>query len=214
MIFNKLSEAIWIALAGFAKEPTCGFLEQVVEGLGLGEEDFGYGVGVVELTFSDELHGGDDADALFPEGFPVAGKVVEEAAVFVEEPFAEEGIAAEVDEVPIVDVLGVGEVEVDVGFLCGGVFLGVAKEFDEDEECGEANFVIGAGNAFLEFVHRTLIPKGFDYLSGGGHFDAEKEVAFAILSGAAFEKSHEPFRLGGVGLSHHLVEEDVHVWDN
>ena len=103
-----------VAFSGFAEEPADGFVDEVV---GVVQEDVGDGEGVGELAGADEGHGADDADALFPEGAAVAGEVVEEGAVFVEEPLPEQGIAAEVDEVPVVDAVDVGEVEIDAGSL-------------------------------------------------------------------------------------------------
>ena len=102
-----------VALAGFAEEPADGFVNEVV---GVVKEDIGDGESIGQLSVADEGHGADDAYALLPQGFAVAGEVVEQAAVFIQQPFAQQGIAREVYQVPVIDILGVGEVEIDAVF--------------------------------------------------------------------------------------------------
>lgn len=82
-----VDEALLITLAGFPKEPSDGFVNEVV---GVIEQDVGNGVGVIQLTVSQELHGGDNADALFPYRLSITGKVVQDSSVFVEQPCSQQ----------------------------------------------------------------------------------------------------------------------------
>ena len=66
--FQIASELFLIAFSGFAKQPTDGLLKKVVEWLGLVDEDIGNCVCIIKLSVADELHRGNDADALFPDG--------------------------------------------------------------------------------------------------------------------------------------------------
>ena len=101
--------------------------------MGVVQEDVGDGEGVRELPVADEGHGADDADALLPEGLAVSREVVEEGAVAVEEPFAEERVAAEVHEVPVVDAVGVIQIEVDALLLERRRLFGVPEDLHEGE---------------------------------------------------------------------------------
>ena len=85
-------------------------MDQVV---GMVEKDVGDGESVVQLAVADEGHRGDNPDALFPEGSAVAGQVVKQRPVLVEQPFAQQRIAAEIHQVPIVDAVGVRQIKVD-----------------------------------------------------------------------------------------------------
>ena len=80
----------FIFLAGFAEEPADGFVDEVV---GVMEEDVGDGEGVVELAVADKSHCADDTDTLLPKGFAVVRQVIEQRAVLIEQPFAEQGVA-------------------------------------------------------------------------------------------------------------------------
>ncbi len=196
-----------VAFPGFAEEPADGFVDEVV---GVVQEDIGDGEGVLELAGADEGHGADDADALFPEGAAVAGEVVEEGAVFVEEPLPEQGVAAEVDEVPVVDAVGVGEVEVDAGALAVRGLAFVVEDFDEGEEGGEAEFVVVAPDAFFEVGEINFSPGRFDDFAGRGDLDSQELIAFAVLAGAGLEEAGEAGDQGGVGARHHLCQEYIH----
>ena len=81
------------------------------------EEDVGDGEGVFQLAVPDERHGADDADALLPEVFSVLGQIIKQLPVLVQQPHPQQGIAAQVHQVPVVDAVGVGEVEIDAILL-------------------------------------------------------------------------------------------------
>ena len=169
------------------------------------EENVGDGEGVVELAVAHKGHCRDHADALLPERPAAAGEVVKERAVLVEEPFAEKGIAAEVHEVPVVDVLRVAYIKVDA--LLSDRFLDslrMAKDLHQRQERREADLVILAGDAFLQIVKTGGGPAGLDDGSGYGNLDSQKLVALAVLAGAGFEKAAEPFDLRRVGRRVHL----------
>ena len=60
------AQPVGVALPRLAEQPSDGLLDQVVP---MVKEDVGDGEGVVQLSMTDEGHGRDDADPLFPEGF-------------------------------------------------------------------------------------------------------------------------------------------------
>jgi len=178
--------------------------------VGVVQEDVGDGEGVRELAVADEGHGADDADALLPDCFAIAREVVEEGAVAVEEPFAEERVAGEVDEVPVVDAVGVIQIEFDALLLLDRRLLRVPEDLHEGEQGGEAQLVVLAGDAFFEVVETRLPPAFADDRARHGNLDSQELVALAVLAGAGLEEAREPRHLGGVRVREHLCPEDVH----
>lgn len=138
---------------------------------------------------ADELHGGDYADASFPYRPAVCSEAVEQAAVFVKKPCAEQVVAAQVDKVPVVDMGGVAEVEVDAALAERHGFLGVGEYLYESEEGSKARLMVGAGDALFKFIEAGGAPAFFDHTSCHRHLDAKKLVAFAILSFATLEEA-------------------------
>ncbi len=186
---EPLAQTIEVSLSGFAQQPAHSLLEQVVEGKRVIEKDLGDGICVVRLSMADELHGGDYADTSFPYRPAVCSKAIEQAAVFVKKPCAEQVVAAQVDKVPVVDMGGVAEVEVDAALAERHVFLGMGEYLYESEEGGKAHLMVGTEDAPFEVVKAGCAPAVLDHTSCHRHFDAEKLVAFAILSFAALEEA-------------------------
>ena len=79
-----------VVFAHLAQEPAYGPVDQVV---GVMQKDVGNGQTVIVLVMTDKGHAADDGYALFPEAFAMGGEVVEESAVFVEKPIAENLVA-------------------------------------------------------------------------------------------------------------------------
>ena len=177
------------------------------------KEDVGDGEGVRELPAADEGHGADDADALLPEGAAVPGEVVEEGVVAVEEPFAEERVAGEVDEVPVVDAVGVIQIEFDA-LLLDRRLLRVPEDLHEGEEGGEAQLVVLAGDAFFEVLETRLPPAVFDNGARHGDLDSQELVALAVLARAGLEEAREPRHLGRVRVREHLRQQGVHSFSS
>ena len=107
MVFKPVFQALFVTFASLTEKPPNGFLKKVVKRLRLFEEDFGDGIGVIQLTMAEELHGADHTDALLPNGLAVAGKVVKQCPVLVQKPYAKQFVARKVNQVPIVNILGV-----------------------------------------------------------------------------------------------------------
>ena len=80
----------FVALAGFAEEPADSLLDEVV---GMMEKDVGDGESIGELAVTNEGHRTDDADALLPDGLAIAGQFIQQRAVLVEQPHAQQRIA-------------------------------------------------------------------------------------------------------------------------
>lgn len=176
-----------VVLVDLAQQPAHGLVHEVV---GMEEEEVGEGQGVGILAVAHELHGADDGDALLPEA-AAAGKVVEERAVAVQEPVAEELVAAEVHEVPVVDAVGMGEVEVYAAAATVVVTAGVLVYLHQDEEGAEAHLVPRRGKGVLDVGKGAAAPHGLHHATGDGHLDAEEPVAVAVLPGAGLEEPAE-----------------------
>lgn len=83
----------------------------------MGKEEGGDAEGVLILAAADEGEGGNDGDALLPE-VGTQGEAVEEVAVGeravgrgMKQVLAEDARGGEIDKVPIVGPVGMGEVE-------------------------------------------------------------------------------------------------------
>lgn len=237
-------QRITVAFSGFAEEPADSFVDKVVPVV---EEYVGNGECVGKLPVPDEGHGGHYADALFPKGLSVFCQPVEEAAVFLrEQPFSQKGVAAQVDEVPVVDAVGVGEVEVNAtgaesfvrtaglgaeSFVrtAGAVasrgrttlrLTGMGEDFHQREERGQADFVILAANATLEFREgvgglairrqQQVAPASAYNLPCYGDLDSEELIPFPVLPRAAFEEPAEARHLRRIRRRQHLIVESVH----
>ncbi len=197
---EPLAQTIEVSLSGFAQQPAHSLLEQVVEGKCVIEKYLGDGVCVVRLPMADELHGGDYADTSFPYRPAVCSKAIQQAAVFVKKPCAEQVVAAQVDKVPVVDMGGVAEVEVDAALAERHVFLGVGEYLHESEEGSKAHLMVGAGDAPFEFVKAGGAPAFLDHTSCHWNLDANKLVAFAILSFAALKEARQTCHLAFVSM--------------
>ena len=101
-------------LAGFAEEPADSFVDQVV---GMVKEDVGDSESIVELAVADEGHGADDADALLPKGLSIAGKIIQQISVLIEQPLPQQRITGKIDQIPIVDIRRMRKIKVDTILL-------------------------------------------------------------------------------------------------
>ena len=155
---------LYVAFADFAEHPAEGFVNEIVR---MRQKEGAESEGVGEFACTDEGLGG---DALLPEAGG-GGEGIWHGAVSLEEPGTEDMWGAGIDEVPVVDPLGVGEESL---FMPFGV--------EEVQHVGLAE-CIGVG----EF--------GTDLR----HVEPEEEIALAILAGAGFEESPSDGRLFGRG---------------
>ena len=103
---EPISQPLLITFACFSQQPTDGFLQEIVKRLGLGQENIGNGVGVVQLAMTQKLHRAHHADALLPNRFAVTGKIVKQGSVLVQKPGTEQLIARQVNQIPIVNEIG------------------------------------------------------------------------------------------------------------
>ena len=202
------------------------------------QEDIGQGKGVLQLSVADEGHGADNADALLPEGFAVTGQVVEQGTVFVQQPFAQQGITAQVHQVPIVDVRCVRQIEVYAlflqhpGFLCR--FFSVVKDFYQSEQGRQSHFMVLGTDTFLQFrkdrlcvsragcmvIFRTgrmaigrqqLPPACLYHRPRHRYLDSQELIALAILAGTGLEKARKPLHLRWIGTREHSGQQRVHI---
>ena len=143
-----------VALSRLAEEPADGFVDQVVRVM---KENISNGERVVKLPVPDEGHGGDDADALLPDGLAAAGQIVQDAAVFVQQPHAEQWIAAQVHQVPVVDTVGMGEVEIDAAAAVG-FRLRMREDIHQRQQSRQPQLVILAADAALQLLEADVLP--------------------------------------------------------
>lgn len=169
-------------LADFAEHPADGFVNEVVFVI---EQDLGDGEGVEGFGLLDVVEGGDHGDAAFPEDGG-AGEFGEEGFVAAGEVVADEMLGTDVDQVPVVDAMGVFQIKVVEFFLVG--LIGGVIAGDEDEEGGEAEFVFGAVEEVFDFL-KGEVGEFFGELALLGEGEAQEEVAFAVLAGAGFEEA-------------------------
>ena len=192
------------------------------------QEDVRDGEGVRELPVADEGHGADDADALLPERLAAARELIEQGAVLVQQPFAQERVAGQVHQIPVVDALGMGEVEVDARLLGDARFFcshpssycshsGLDPEsfcvfvyFYQREQRRQPHFVEFAPDARLQRREVQLLPAVLHDGARHGDLDPQKLVALAVLAGAGLEEARQAGHLRGVGVRHHLFEQGVH----
>ena len=77
---------------------------------------------------AQKLHCGDDTDTLLPDGAAVLYHVVQQLAVFVQQPDTEDLVAGKIHQIPVVHVLEVRQIEADVQLLQASVALGRFEE--------------------------------------------------------------------------------------
>ena len=70
-----------------------------------------------------------------------------------------------------------------------GMEIGVFKDFNQSEQCREANLVVRGGNAFLQVVEGNGFPAGTNYLSSHWNFDSKKLITLTVLPRSCFEKT-------------------------
>ena len=128
---EPVDEALIVALASLAQEPSDSLMDEVV---GVMEQNVGNGVGFIQLIVSQELHGGDNAYALFPYRLAITGKVVEDGSVLVEQPCSQQFVTRKVYEIPVINAVGMTEVEVDAFPLIVGVLLIMLELLYKDKQ--------------------------------------------------------------------------------
>ena len=95
---------------------------------------------------------------------------------------------AEVYKIPVVDAVGVGEVELGYPvFLCG-VFACLPVALHERQKCRQPVLVDFAGE-HLGYGLQRGVEGLFGYMPVGGHHHSDKFVAFAIFAFAGLEKA-------------------------
>ncbi len=193
-------EAVHIAFARFAEEPSYRLLEQVVERFLLREEAVGYRIGIVQVALTDEIDGRDNSHPLFPEGPAVIRQIVEEGAVAGVEPGPEYLVAGEIHQIPVVDEIGMGEVEGDTLLLETGVLLTVPEKLHERQKRSHTDFMIRASDGGFEVFKGGTFPALLHNRTDDGDPDAEEPVPLAILSGPSLEETGQASHLGGVSM--------------
>ena len=203
------------ALAHFAQHPPDGFVHEVV---GMVEVDFGVTQAPRGVAHLEGFPRTDHADALPPEVGAVCEGVDEGALVADEggehEPVAEDFGCGEVDEVPVVGAVGVGEIELGEGVaalhgvgVVDEAFGGCPLELcDQQEESAEAYFVPRAVEEGGDFVGGEVVGVACD-LACLRDAQSEELVAFAVLAFCCLEEAHEDLALLVVALRLHVLDD-------
>ena len=121
-----------VPFAGFAQHPSAGFVDEVLRGI---EEMGGEGKCFREVALADKGKRRDDGDSLFPEDFR-GGEFPERIARAIEKVGADDFIGRDVHEIPIVDPRSGGKIEIENGFLDGGI--SPLESPDQNQECQKA----------------------------------------------------------------------------
>ena len=110
-----------IPFAGLAQHPAHGFVHQIVRMM---HQKGGKSIGIVELMLADKGKSRDDGDASLPK-LGALGQAIKQRARPRKEVGSKDFPGRKVYEVPIIDVRGVGQIEVDDLSLLG--FVGLRK---------------------------------------------------------------------------------------
>ena len=193
MFLKEADEYSLVLLAHLAQHPSAGLPHQVV---GRVEKVWNKGQNVDEIAVFDERHRGHDGDALVPQQ-RVGGQAVEHVAWLVLQVFAHDIGSREVHQIPVVDAGRLRQVEVEDGFPPH--FIALPEALHQHQQGTEAALVPGAleqrGGYFGGFV---LMTAGHE--AHVGNDDAQKAVAFAILSPPRLEKLGQVFALHRVDV--------------
>ena len=172
-----------VAFARFAEHPAVGFPHQVV---GVLEQMADVAEGGVELAVADWQHCLHDGYALFPQ----VGAVEKawRGVVAFHYLVAYNIWCAEVYKIPVVDAVGVREVEVGYMPFFFRVFACFLVALHERQKCRQPVLVDFAGE-HLGYGLQRGVEGLFGYLPVGWHHHSDKFVAFAIFAFACLEKA-------------------------
>ena len=173
------------------------------------EQDIGNGKSVIQLAVTDKRHGADDTDALFPDVLSVPGQVIQERPVFVQQPFAQQGIAGQIHQVPVIDPVGMRQIEFNASLTEGRIFFGVGEDLDQGQQSRQPDLVIRTRDTGFQVPETAGTPAGFHHAARHGHLDTQKLVPFPILSRPGLEKPGKPLHLGGVGMGQHFCQKHI-----
>ena len=193
MFLKEADEYRLILLAYLAQHPTDGLLHQVVRRV---EERGSQGKDVGEIAVFDERHRGHNGNALVPQQ-RVGGQAAEHVAWLVLQVFAHDIGSREIHQIPVVDAGRLCQVEVENGFPPR--FIALLETLHQHQQGTESAFVPRAlkqlGSHFGRFVLMTL-----RHEARIGYHNAQKAVAFAILSPPRLEKLGQVFALHRVDV--------------
>ena len=175
--------------------------------VGVMQKNVGNGESVLQLPVTDKGHCTDNSYTLLPEGAAVPCQIIEQFPVLVQQPFAQQRIAGEVYQVPVVDAVRMGEVEVYALLPRNAM----PEDFHQGKQCGQPNLVILAGNTFLQLLETDPAPTRFNLFPRDGHLDSQELIPLAILPRPGLEKAGKARHLSGVGVGHHLGKKDIRV---
>ena len=200
--FQPAFQRLPVAFPGLPKQPAYCLLDQVVRVV---QQDVGNGKRVVQLFVADKSHGRNHADALLPKRPTLAGQVVKQRPVFVHQPFAQQGIAAQVHQVPVVDAVRMRQVEVDATLPEGSVFPRMSENLHQRQQGRQPHLVILGSDAALQEGPVGLLPACFYDGPRYGNLDSQELVALAVLAGAGFEESAQARDLRRIGRREHGI---------
>ena len=175
------------------------------------QEDVRDGEGVRQLAVADQRHRAHDADALLPERLAAARQLIEQRAVLVQQPLAQQRVARQVHEVPVVDPVGMRQVEIHALMLRDARSLRVLEDLHQRQQPRQPHLVVLARQAFLQLRKPHLAPAALHHLARHRHLDSQELIPLPILSRPGPEKPRQPRHLPRVGMSVHFLQQNVHM---
>ena len=177
---QKTQRCFEVFLGRLPDQPARRFVDEVVRVI---QECIGNGEGMFGNAFADVIHGSHHGDTLFPQMIALR-QFVQMAGLVGKIVFAGQLVGRGVYQVPVVDVVGAPEVQVDEVLL----FPTAVVPMDHHKQRGEPALVNRVAQQGLEVAQARFAvpPFGDGPLSRNGY--GPEEIAFTISAGMALEK--------------------------
>ena len=145
MFEQKLRKYRAITLADFPEHPASGFVHQVVR---MEQKTFSQPERRGKLAVPDQRQRGNHGDSLIPE-IRTSGQAIKHIVFLAQRCFTDDAGGAQVHQVPVVDVLGV--LEIDLEDLLTQWLITFSIMFDQNQQGTQADFVVRIFQQFYRF---------------------------------------------------------------
>ena len=195
------------ALTHLAQHPAHSLVHEVV---GMMKVELGIAQAPRRVALLRGLPGADDAHALFPEtGAP--GEVIDDLDLIVfiaqsggqQEPLAKDLMDGEIDQIPIVGLLGIAQIHrqdliatTNSRLIVYQPFRGQPFELrHEYQQSAEPDLMPTVHQQLRDLAQREVFRDGTHHLARLGHFQSEERIALTILARSGLEEPHEDLAL-------------------
>jgi len=177
-----------VPLANFPQHPAHGLVNQV---LGIRDKALCDLQRFVEFAFLDEVKGSHDGNPAFPQDLR-PGQFIQRFAVPVIQVGAYDMLGRDVNKVPVVDILCVGQVQfVDLCLFVGRASLVFFGENDQSEQAFFVYYGVELG-LYIGYGQFSGFPGYPAYVRDP---NTDEPVAFTIFTGAGLEESPQALRM-------------------